>query len=117
MRISDWSSDVCSSDLGAIVADVRVGEQLDEPLTTEVGDPVDLLAPPGPLDDAGVADPGAEGGQLAHEGAGHGSAGHGGALLHGLPAALGLQPGQRPVQRAETSGEGRCGKEVVRTGG
>ena len=59
---------------GAVVADVGVGQQLDEALAPEVGDAVDLLAAAGALHQAALADPGLEGGQLAGERAGHGRA-------------------------------------------
>src|SRR3546814_15592796 len=39
MRISDWSSDVCSSDLGEIV----IGSGLAEQLGVYVGEPVSLM--------------------------------------------------------------------------
>src|SRR3546814_5219385 len=40
MRISDWSSDVCSSDLGVFARDGQMGGLGDLATTTE-GDPID----------------------------------------------------------------------------
>ena len=86
---------------GAVVADVGVGQQLDQPGAAGVGDAVHLLAAAGALHQAALADPGPEGGQLAGQRAGHRGAGHGGALLDGLHAALGLEAGEGGVERAE----------------
>ena len=97
---------------GAVVADVGVGQQLDEPSAAGVGDAVHLLAAAGALHQAALADPGPEGGQLAGERAGHRGAGHRGALLDGLHAALRLEAGEGGVERAEAD-RGAAGQQLT----
>ena len=97
---------------GAVVADVGVRQQLDEPGAPGVGDAVHLLAAAGALHQAALPDAGPEGGQLAGQRAGHRGAGHGGALLDGLHAALGLEAGEGGVERAEADG-GAAGEQLT----
>ena len=97
---------------GAVVADVGVGQELDEPGAAGVGDAVDLLAAAGALDQAALADPGPEGGQLAGERAGHRGAGHRRCAARRPSRSPGPRGG-RARGRASRSDGGAAGQQLA----
>ena len=112
---SRWRQKATRRREGAVVADVGVGRAARRAASRpRVGDAVDLLAPAGALDEAALAHPGPEGGQLAGERAGHrGRRRRVGALLDRLDRARRLEPGEGRVERAEAD-RGAAGRAARR---